>query len=260
MTFTNHDDPDSRHSMDKTGQPVASAAMVRLRAAITAGLGFIADARGNDAKAFASMRRYVVALDLIPSRINRLRSIAHSESIPGMGPWPKADSEKRLDGVCTWGEWRAAARLVMRAALSVLVEVPLRSSQDAYDLIGLLLDAPGALAKAQQVRAIDKAHRYLVSAITGEGFKTDHALTYTGRKWGAYRQGDILALAPSRSPKSGADHVFVDKAGARILATLERATSRSFQVQTSSGSKALARKAWEARYRVTARFAGEVAQ
>lgn len=90
-------------------------------------------------------RPLLVGLGLTLPRLYRLNRFARSNAI----------SSYKLVGQ----EWRAASRLVHRAALSILLDVPAQNSHDAILLAGLVADALDPPPKAQRRRVAKRLAR-----------------------------------------------------------------------------------------------------
>jgi hypothetical protein len=67
----------------------------------------------------------------------------------------------------TAGQWRVASRLVHRAALSILLDVPAQNRHDAIQLAGLVADALDPLPQAQRRRVAKQLARYIGAMLDG---------------------------------------------------------------------------------------------
>jgi hypothetical protein len=93
----------------------------------------------------ALTRQHIEGLGLTLPRLYRLNSFARNNAI----------STYRLVGQeGDIAEWRAASRLVHRAALSILLDVPAQNRHDAIQLAGLVADALEPPPKAQRSQAM----------------------------------------------------------------------------------------------------------
>ena len=102
------------------------------------------------------MRKYIASLGLTLPRLVRLNRFARSNAIKDHYGQP--DAERKQRGV-TWGQYRAGALLVHRAALSMLLDVPARNASDAMALAEMVRDALAPPEKAQQRRAAKRLAR-----------------------------------------------------------------------------------------------------
>jgi hypothetical protein len=119
------------------------------------------------------MKAHIMGLRLPVSRLAALWSAAREEALfyarPERAPLPITRAP--VDG-CTMHEYANAAWLVMRAALSLLVDVPLADDNDADAYVEILTTAGYVLPKRQQRRAVSIARRYVACAIKGKPFTT----------------------------------------------------------------------------------------
>jgi hypothetical protein len=71
---------------------------------------------------FARTRKHIASLNLTLPRLARLNRFARNNAVRD-SKWYNSDAECAAQGV-TYGEWQAASRLIHRAALSMLLDVP----------------------------------------------------------------------------------------------------------------------------------------
>jgi hypothetical protein len=262
MIFDSYDDPESKTTFSEQGTGPC-VAMIRSRETAAVAIGIIAK-YGAGAKGLELMRKHIIGLDLAPERINRLRSYAVSAARPHghgyRGDRPDHEQVPTWDfkGRCTYGEWRRANFLVMQAALTILLDVPLAGPSDAHQFCEIMQAWTGALPKSLQPIALQKVQSYVTSRITGQPFQFDETLIYQGERWLAYRKEDVLAVEPPPSSLTlGRDYVFqrVDDTHA-IVGRLKGVSRTRFTIEHASGVLRLPRFAWNIRNRITARFAG----
>jgi hypothetical protein len=260
MIFDSHDDPESKTTFSEQGTGPC-VAMIRSRETAAVALSIIAK-HGAGAKGLDLMRKHILGLDLAPERINRLRSYAATAARPhGHGYYNDKPDHERV-GVwdhkdrCTYGEWRRANLLVMRAALTILVDVPLPGPGAARQFCELMQEWPGALPAPLQAKVLQKVQSYVTSRITGQPFQFDETLIYQGERWLDYRKEDVLAVEPPRSSLTlGRDYVFqrIDDTHA-IIGRLKCVSRTRFTIEHRDGVLRLPRYAWNVRCRITARF------
>jgi hypothetical protein len=118
------------------------------------------------------MKAHIMELRLPVSRLANLWSYARDEALlyaRGEKAHPFPLRSAPVDGRST-AEWAEAAWLVMRAALSLLVNVPLSNDRDADAYVEMVTTAGHVLPKRQQRRAVSIARRYVSRAIEGKPF------------------------------------------------------------------------------------------
>jgi hypothetical protein len=164
------DTADSRAVRRPEGDMDLSPRMKRARSAITAAM-LIRSATLSEAVRLRRMKADILGLRLPASRLAGLWSYARDEALFYAHPERMPLPVKRgpVDN-CSTAEWADAAWLVMRAALSLLVNVPLADERDADAFTEIVLTTGYALSKRQQRRAVSIARRYVACAIKGEPF------------------------------------------------------------------------------------------
>lgn len=267
MIFDSYRDPETNLRHDSNGS-LPTLALVRHREVATLAVGIIRK-HGDGPKAFELVHRHIAGLDLIPERINRLRHNAALDARPHGHGYPCDFPDDRLvpewsysgKGQCTWGEWRQANRLVMRVALTILLDVPLRTWRDYDQFFNIIGANPGMLPKDLQQKALRKLRPYLNACVTGRTFNIDPSFTYRGRKpWKGYRPNDLLALAPINGGSIAAgDYVIQARkypGRGPMLARIDGVTRHRFVAWFPHlrGEIELDRKEWRFRYRVANRF------
>lgn len=179
-----HDDPQHLYNPDDDadrdfhklgGGSQPSPRMKRLRSCITVAM-LIRSANSSEAMRLRRMKAHIMGLRLSVSRLAQLWSNARDEALlyaqPEKAPLPIRSAP--VDGRST-AEWAEAAWLVMRAALSLLVNVPLSNNRDADAYVEMVTTAGHVLPKRQQRRAVSIARRYVACAIKGQPFITGAA-------------------------------------------------------------------------------------
>jgi hypothetical protein len=168
--FYNPDDSADRDYHKPGGGSQPSPRMMRLRSCTTAAM-LIRSTSTSEAARLRRMKAHIMSLRLPVSRLAQLWSFAKDEALlyarPEKAPLPI--SMAPVDGRST-EEWANGAWLVMRAALSLLVDVPLANANDADAFVEIVTTAGRVLPKRQQRRAISIARRYVASAIKGQPF------------------------------------------------------------------------------------------
>lgn len=166
--FYNPDDDADRDFRRPGGGGQASPRMKRARSAITAAM-LIRSATASEPQRLRRMKAHILSLRLPVSRLASLWSNTRDEALlysrPDRAPLPVRAPEGYDNP-----EWAAAAWLVMRAALALLVNVPLADERDAAAYVEIVTTAGHTLPKRQQRRAISIARRYVASAIKGKPF------------------------------------------------------------------------------------------
>ena len=120
--------------------------------------------KGNPRALPGLVRQHIEGLGLTLPRLYRLNRFARSNAV----------STYRLVGQeGDVGEWRAASRLVHRAALSILLDVPAQNRHDAHQLAGLVADALDAPPIAQRRRVAKRLARYFAAMLDGQHVRFD---------------------------------------------------------------------------------------
>jgi hypothetical protein len=129
--YNPNDDTDARAVRRPEGGMDLSPRMKRARSVITAAM-LIRSATTSDAVRLRRMKAHILGRRLPVSRLASLWSYARDEALfygnPERAPLPIKRGP--VDN-CSTAEWAGAAWLVMRAALSLLVNVPLADERDA---------------------------------------------------------------------------------------------------------------------------------
>ena len=163
------------------------------------------------------------------------------------------------------GEWQTASRLVHRAALSILLDVPAQNRHDAIQLAGLVADALDPLPKDQRRRVAKQLARYFAAMLDGK-----HVLD-APKQWVMAFTNDSMAPAfPAGTnalyerhkgePVAGGYYIFHGRAGSpptqivrRYLGTTPtgRFVVELFKDATGKPHRAfLDPKQWHAYYRI----------
>jgi hypothetical protein len=124
--------------------------------------------RSRDTKALATfdlVRKHVAALDLTLPRLFRLNRFARNNAV--RDSWYKADIECAAQGA-TFAEWREASRLVHRAALAILLDVPAQNRADAIELASLVREALEPPVPAQRRQVAKRLARYFAEMLDGQ--------------------------------------------------------------------------------------------
>jgi hypothetical protein len=108
----------------------------------------------------ALARRHIEGLGLTLPRLYRLNRFARSNAV--------SNHKVATDQDITPAEWRAASRLVHRAALSILLDVPAQNRHDAYQLADLVANALEPLPMAQRRRVAKRLAGYFVAMLDGK--------------------------------------------------------------------------------------------
>jgi len=173
--FYNPDDDADRDFRKPGGGSQPSPRMKRLRSCITAAMLY-RSLTTSDAIRLRRMKAHIMGLRLPVSRLAGLWRNARDEALfyarPERAPLPITRSP--VPGT-TMPEYAEAAWLVMRAALSLLVNVPLADDRDADAYVEIVTTAGHVLPKRQQRRAVSIARRYVACAIKGQPFITGAA-------------------------------------------------------------------------------------
>jgi hypothetical protein len=167
--YNPEDEADARAIRRPEGGMDLSPRMKRARSCITAAM-LIRSATTSEAIRLRRMKAHVLGLRLPVSRLASLWSYARDEALfygnPERMPLPiKAGPVANLRQAMADAAW-----LVMRAALSLLVNVPLTAECDAAAFTEIVLTAGYVLPKRQQRRAVSIARRYVSCAIKGQPF------------------------------------------------------------------------------------------
>jgi hypothetical protein len=173
--FYNPDDDADRDFHKPGGGSQPSPRMKRFRSCTTAAM-LIRSAATSETVRLRRMKAHIMGLRLPVSRLTQLWSFAWDEALlyaqPDKAPLPIRSAP--VDGRST-AEWANGAWLVMRAALSLLLKVPLNDARDAEAYVEIVTIAGCVLPKRQQRRAISIARRYVACAIKGKPFTMEAA-------------------------------------------------------------------------------------
>jgi hypothetical protein len=115
---------------------------------------------------FARTRKHITSLDLTLPRLARLNRFARNNAASDR-KWYNQDTECAAQGA-TFGEWQEASRLLHRAALSMLLDVPAQNRHDAYQLAELVANALDPLPMAQRRRVAKRLARYFAAMLDGK--------------------------------------------------------------------------------------------
>jgi hypothetical protein len=172
--FYNPDDAADCNYRKPGGGTQLSPRMKRVRSCITAAMLY-RSATSSEAARLRRMKAHIMGLRLPVSRLAALWGNARDEALFYAYPdrMPLKITRAPID--CPMPEYVAAAWLVMRAALSLLVNAPLRSDADAEAYVAIVTTAGHVLPKRQQRRAISIARRYVACAIKGKPFTMEAA-------------------------------------------------------------------------------------
>ncbi len=144
--------------------------MARVRSCATAAM-LIRSVTTSNASRMRQMKAHIMGLRLPVSRLGGLWSNARDEALfygmPERAPLPITRAP--IAGV-TMPEYADAAWLVMRAALALLVNVPLADGRDAEAFVDIVTTSGYALSKREQRRATSIARRYIARTIKGLPF------------------------------------------------------------------------------------------
>jgi hypothetical protein len=117
----------------------------------------IMQSKGNLAEL---VRQHIEGLGLTLPRLYRLNRFARNNAVSGH----KLAGQEGIP----LGEWKIASRLVHRATLSILLDVPAQNRHDAIQLAGLVADALDPLPKAQRRRVAKQLARYFGAMLDGK--------------------------------------------------------------------------------------------
>jgi hypothetical protein len=106
------------------------------------------------------VRQHIEGLGLTLPRLYRLNMFARSNAVSTYKVVGQDD--------IPLGEWRVASRLVHRAALSILLDVPAQNRHDAIQLAGLVADALDPPPKVQRRRVAKRLARYFAAMLDGK--------------------------------------------------------------------------------------------
>ena len=115
---------------------------------------------------FALTRKHIASLNRTLPRLARLNRFARNNAVRTT-LWYNSEAECAAQGV-TYGEWQAASRLIHRAALSMLLDVPAQNRSDAYALAGFVCDALDAPPPSQRRQAAKRLGRYFAEMLDGQ--------------------------------------------------------------------------------------------
>jgi hypothetical protein len=118
----------------------------------------------------ALARRHIEKLGLTLPRLFRLNRFARSNAV--------SNHKVTIDHDITPAEWRAASRLVHRAALSILLDVPAQNRRDAIELASLAADALDPPVLTQRRRLARRLARYFGAMLDGK-----HVLDAPKSQW-----------------------------------------------------------------------------
>jgi hypothetical protein len=128
------------------------------------------------------VRQHVEGLRLTLPRLYRLNRFARNNAVSGH----KLAGQEGI----SLNEWKAASRLVHRAALSLLLDVPAHNRRDAIQLAGLVADALDPPLLAQQRRVAKRLASYFAAMLDGQ-----HTLD-APKQW-TWSFGDDDGMAPA---------------------------------------------------------------
>jgi hypothetical protein len=168
--FYNPDDEADRNFRKPGGGSQPSPSMARMRSCVVVGM-LIRSTSPTEAMRLRRMKAHVMGLRLPVARLATLWSNARDEALFYARPEraPLLLTRAPVYG-CSMPEYAEAAWLVMRAALSLLVNVPLGDERDAEAFVDIVTTSGHVLPKRQQRRAISIARRYVACAIKGRPF------------------------------------------------------------------------------------------
>lgn len=165
-------DPNDRADRDfrKLGggsQP--SPRMKRARSCATAAM-LIRSTTVSEPQRLRKMKAHIMGLRLSPSRLTALWSCARDEALFYAAPEKAAIQPTASPGGGSMVDYSNGAWLVMRAALALLLRVPLENDCDAEAFTDIVTTAGYVLPKRDRRRAIAIARRYVSCAIEGKPF------------------------------------------------------------------------------------------
>lgn len=166
--YNPEDEADAMIAFSPSGL-VVPPAVKRARATISAAVLIQrATLKKNDRARLRRMCEHVMGLRLPPSRLANLWSYTRDDAVmvrqTGIMTAPSV-----LPSI-TQGEYMAAAWLVSRACLSLLVDIPLRDDRDAAAFVDIVTASGGMLSPAHQRKAARIAHQYIAARIAGRPF------------------------------------------------------------------------------------------
>lgn len=173
---TQYDADDVETGFDpKTGGTKQSAECARRDRVIKAAVRIRLFAK-TERRAIKQMREYIAGLSLPMHRLVRLNDLACSERWPteAWGP-PKPACAPMPGNGCTYGQWREAAFLVHRAALSLLLDAQPASYSDVHDQIRMLFYAtPISLEDGQRRKLSRRMAEHVGRLVAGLPFHPLH--------------------------------------------------------------------------------------
>lgn len=159
------EDPDNQSRVEG-GIRTYSPAMERARAAIGLVLRW-KRAGKSDQQCIVKARSHINGLQLVPDRLVRLQFLARNIAVyaaeqPAQGRLEQYD--------CTQSEWSEAARIVCRAAASIIVQTVRPTSYSDFEKLldvarGMLAVMP--LSYREQTRFQKRMQSYLVNILSG---------------------------------------------------------------------------------------------
>lgn len=168
--FYNPDDEaDTRIDITSTGACQPTPRMRRVYDAIRVAIR-LCRLYPSDQSRFQGMKAHILAMRLPPSRLESLRRgailVAYDLSSRCEA---KPDDMLPAYGCQRW-EFQGAAWLVARAALVLLVDIPLETDADADGLLEIALSCPGALPERVRRSVRAKLRRYVSARLDGHSF------------------------------------------------------------------------------------------
>lgn len=154
-----------------TMSTIRSAELVRRDEVIKAALRIRLFTKSERA-AIRKVREHIAGLALPLYRVARLNELACSERWPTgpMGPPEPASKPMRGYG-CTHGQWRDAAFLVHRAALSLMLDVRPQSYADVHDQLRMLFHAtPISLEDKHRLKLRPRLTGHIARLVAGLPF------------------------------------------------------------------------------------------
>ena len=130
----------------------------RARDVATDVAGIMRATKGNRYARARLVQQHIEGLGLTLPRLYRLNRFARSNAV---------STYKLVGQEGDIAEWRAASRLVHRAALSILLDVPAQNRHDAIQLAGLVADALDPPPKVQRRRVAKQLARYFAAMLDG---------------------------------------------------------------------------------------------
>ena len=164
------EDRETRHGPEGT---IRSPEVLRNEAVIKVALRLWLLAK-SDEQAISQMRRQIACLGLPLHRLYRLYELAAREAWPPESEWvpSKPGRAPRRGCGCTQIQWQAAAYLVHRAALSLLMNVRPRSYPDVHDQLKMLFcTTPSALQSKQRAALTRRLTWHVTRMVAGLAFR-----------------------------------------------------------------------------------------